>query len=105
MKRIRSISGLAAIMIQRSNISAISHWITPLKAILTTLPIRSVRFFRYPGIKWYDGDFIGIMPGEAEDVALDEMLQEAAVDKDEISKVKAICSASGIEKANAMSAQ
>jgi len=45
------------------------------------------------------------MPGEAEDVALDEILREAAIDKDEISKVKAICSASGIEKASAMSAQ
>lgn len=59
-------------------------------------------FCRYLGIKWYDEDFIGIIPREDEDVALDEILQEAAVDEDEISKVKAICSASGIEKANAI---
>ncbi|MHA8113676.1 immunity 22 family protein [Kosakonia cowanii] len=59
-------------------------------------------FCRYLGIKWYDEDFIGIIPREAEDVALDEILQEAAIDKDEISKVKAICSASGIEKTNAI---
>lgn len=53
-------------------------------------------------IKWYEEDFIGIIPLYEEEVELDEILEEAAVDSDEIDNVKAICQSLGINKANAI---
>ncbi|WP_397457604.1 immunity 22 family protein [Pseudomonas asplenii] len=54
------------------------------------------------GTRWYDEDFIGIIPRAGDDVPLDEILMEAAVDEDELPQVKARCQALGISKANAI---
>ncbi|ELY4677571.1 immunity 22 family protein [Cronobacter turicensis] len=59
-------------------------------------------FCRDLGIKWYDEDFIGIIPREENEVSLDILLEEAAVDEDEIKNVRAKCKSLGIKKANAM---
>lgn len=59
-------------------------------------------FCQYLGVKWYDEDFIGIIPREDNDVPLGEILQEAAVDQSEMSNVKKVCSNLGIDKANSI---
>ncbi|EOV9543741.1 immunity 22 family protein [Cronobacter sakazakii] len=59
-------------------------------------------FCRDLGIKWYDVDFIGIIPRENKEVSLYDLLEEAAVDESEKENVKSIYYASGIQKANAL---
>ncbi|AHK18881.1 immunity 22 family protein [Yersinia similis] len=54
------------------------------------------------GTQWYDSDFIGIMPRHEQEVSLDEILLDAAVDQDEFSLVKSECDKLGIKKANAI---
>jgi hypothetical protein len=60
------------------------------------------QFCKDIGEVWYDQDFIGIIPRLETEVDLDELLVEAAVDEQELDKVKEICAERGIEKANAM---
>ncbi len=54
------------------------------------------------GIVWYDEDFIGVIPRFDNDVTLDEVLVDAAVDESEISFIKAKCEELGIKSANAI---
>ncbi|MBK5537985.1 immunity 22 family protein [Pseudomonas sp. TH05] len=54
------------------------------------------------GTQWYDEDFIGIIPRSDAEVSLDEILQEAAVDQDQLDAVKQRCAALGITQANAI---
>ncbi|CRL65558.1 immunity 22 family protein [Proteus vulgaris] len=54
------------------------------------------------GIMWYDEDFIGVIPRFDNDVMLDEILVDAAVDESEISFIKARCEVLGIKRANAI---
>ena len=54
------------------------------------------------GIMWYDEDFIGVIPRFDNDVMLDEILVDAAVDESEISFIKAKCEELGIKSANAI---
>lgn len=54
------------------------------------------------GIVWYDEDFIGIIPRREQEVSLDDILAEAAIDDDELPVAKARCDALGIKKANAI---
>ena len=60
------------------------------------------QFCKDIGEVWYDHDFIGIIPRLKEEVGLDEILKEAAVDENELPEVKRICADYGIEKANAI---
>lgn len=48
-------------------------------------------FCRDIGVRWYDEDFIGIIPRKAEEVSLDEILVESAVDSSAIEVLKAEC--------------
>ncbi|MEI2680971.1 immunity 22 family protein [Erwinia aphidicola] len=59
-------------------------------------------FCKDVGIKWYDEDFIGIIPRKAVEVSLDDILEDAAVDDDEKESIKEKCLALGINKANAL---
>jgi hypothetical protein len=60
-------------------------------------------FCRDIGVRWYDEDFIGIIiPRKAEEVSLDEILIESAVDARYIEDLKAECLRLGITKANAI---
>lgn len=54
------------------------------------------------GIVWYDEDFIGVIPRFDNNVTLDEVLVDAAVDESEISFIKAKCQELGINSANAI---
>lgn len=54
------------------------------------------------GIVWYDEDFIGVIPRFDNNVTLDEVLVDAAVDESEISFIKAKCEELGIKSANAI---
>ncbi|WP_193016256.1 immunity 22 family protein [Proteus sp. FME41] len=54
------------------------------------------------GIVWYDEDFIGVIPRFDNNVTLDDVLVDAAVDESEISSIKAKCEALGIKNANAI---
>lgn len=54
------------------------------------------------GGRWYDEDFIGIIPRAEKEVSLDELLKEAPIDSDDLESVKAECANLGIFKANAM---
>ncbi|MFJ4384682.1 immunity 22 family protein [Pseudomonas sp. NPDC089408] len=54
------------------------------------------------GERWYDEDFIGIIPRKSEEVSLEEILKDAAVDRDCIEDIKAECLRLGITKANAI---
>lgn len=54
------------------------------------------------GIVWYDEDFIGVIPRFDNNVTLDEILVDAAVDESEISFIKAKCEELGIKSANAI---
>lgn len=60
------------------------------------------QFCKDIGKVWYDQDFIGIIPRLEDEVDLDEVLTEAAVDQNELGKVKKICADYGIIKANAI---
>lgn len=60
------------------------------------------RFCQDLGIVWYDEDFIGVIPRFDNNVTLDEILVDAAVDESEISLVKAKCKELGIKSANAI---
>lgn len=54
------------------------------------------------GIQWYDIDVIGIIPRHNEEVILDELLLDAAIDDNEFISVKKKCANLGIKKANAI---
>jgi hypothetical protein len=54
------------------------------------------------GIRWYDEDFIGIIPRAAKEIDLDDILKESSVDPAQLESVKAECSNLGITKANAV---
>ena len=54
------------------------------------------------GERWYDEDFIGIIPRFGTVVELDEILAGSAVDAADFDDVKSVCSTLGIEKANAI---
>lgn len=54
------------------------------------------------GARWYDEDFIGIIPRKSCEVSLDEILKDAAVDRACIGSVKAECLRLGVTKANAI---
>ena len=59
-------------------------------------------FCRDVGVQWYDSDFIGIIPRHEQEVSLDEILLEAAIDQSELYLVKRECASLGIKKANAI---
>lgn len=59
-------------------------------------------FCKDVGTVWYDEDFIGIIPRREQEVSLDDILAEAAIDDDELPIAKARCDALGIKKANAI---
>lgn len=63
---------------------------------------RQCAFCKDIGIQWYDDDFIGMIPRHKQEVSLDEILLDAAVDQDELSLVKSECDNLGIKKANAI---
>jgi hypothetical protein len=54
------------------------------------------------GIRWYDEDFIGIIPRSDKELTLDEILKESAIDPAELENVKAECENLGIKRANAI---
>ncbi|MQG94610.1 hypothetical protein F6X59_18120 [Pseudomonas sp. MN1F] len=54
------------------------------------------------GERWYDEDFIGIIPRKPTLVDIDAMLGDSAIDRSEWNRVKAICLSLGIVKMNAM---
>lgn len=54
------------------------------------------------GLNWYDEDFIGIIPRYENEVELDAILEEAAIDESEKERVKSECLKNGIDKANAI---
>lgn len=54
------------------------------------------------GVRWYDEDFIGIIPRKAEEVNLEEIMLESAVDSSCIEDLKTECLRLGITKANAI---
>ncbi|EMT5587514.1 TPA: immunity 22 family protein [Providencia stuartii] len=60
------------------------------------------QFCKDVGLKWYDEDFIGIIPRHKEDVSLDDILVDAAVDDSELNIIKEKCNNLGIKKANAI---
>lgn len=59
-------------------------------------------FCKDVGIRWYDEDFIGIIPRRSEEVSIDEILTESSVDPSEMDNLKAECLRLGITKANAI---
>lgn len=63
---------------------------------------RVCEFCKDLGIVWYDEDFIGVIPRFDNNVTLDEVLVDAAVDESEIPLIKAKCEALGINSANAI---
>ncbi|WP_445373795.1 immunity 22 family protein [Photorhabdus tasmaniensis] len=60
------------------------------------------QFCKDIGLKWYDEDFIGIIPRRDKSVSIDEILIDAAVDQSEFQSIKDICDKLGIEEANAI---
>ncbi|AXM94860.1 immunity 22 family protein [Pseudomonas plecoglossicida] len=54
------------------------------------------------GIKWYDEDFMGIIPRKPQEVSLDEIVKDSSVDPSELERLKASCVSNGINKANAI---
>jgi len=54
------------------------------------------------GERWYDEDFIGIIPRKPTRVHIDAMLGDSAIDRSEWNRVKAICTSLGIMEMNAM---
>ncbi|PHN16752.1 immunity 22 family protein [Pseudomonas sp. ICMP 561] len=59
-------------------------------------------FCKDVGIKWYDEDFIGIIPRRDNLVTVDEILQDAPIDASDWDRAKAACAALGITEANAI---
>ncbi|MFM9924230.1 immunity 22 family protein [Variovorax sp. H27-G14] len=59
-------------------------------------------FCRDIGVPWYDEDFIGVMPRHRNNVSLDDILVDAAVDRDEFDAVKRRCKSLGVTQANAI---
>ncbi|AVB21596.1 MULTISPECIES: immunity 22 family protein [Pseudomonas syringae group] len=59
-------------------------------------------FCKDVNIKWYDEDFIGIIPRHENEVEVDEILKDAAIDQSEWLRAKAACASLGILKANAV---
>jgi len=59
-------------------------------------------FCKDVGIRWYDEDFIGIIPRKSQEVNLDEIVKESSVDPSELERLKAGCVSNGINKANAI---
>lgn len=60
------------------------------------------KFCQDIGTKWYDEDFIGIIPRKGHEVDLDEILEEAAVDVSEKANVVSLCLKLGVSKANSI---
>lgn len=54
------------------------------------------------GEKWYDEDFIGIIPLYEEEVSIKEIIEEAAIDPKESENVILECERLGLKKANAI---
>ncbi|MDE1484010.1 immunity 22 family protein [Xenorhabdus bovienii] len=54
------------------------------------------------GLRCYDEDFIGIIPRHNENVSINEILADAAVDQSEFKSIKDICSKLGMKEANAI---
>ena len=52
--------------------------------------------------KWYDQDFIGIIPRSYNNNDLNNLLSESSIDIDEWDNIKKICEQYGIKEANAM---
>ncbi|QQE86506.1 immunity 22 family protein [Pseudomonas putida] len=59
-------------------------------------------FCKDVGIRWYDEDFIGIIPRSPQEVGLDEIIKDSSVDPSELDRLKAICLSKGINNANAI---
>lgn len=59
-------------------------------------------FCKDVGIRWYDEDFIGIIPRRSSEVSLDDILTESSVDMDDMDRLKAECLRLGVTKANAI---
>ncbi|MEK9495003.1 immunity 22 family protein [Photorhabdus sp. P32] len=60
------------------------------------------QFCKDINLQWYDEDFIGIIPRRHENVSIDEILIDAAVDQSEFQSIKDICNRLGIKEANAI---
>lgn len=54
------------------------------------------------GLRWYDEDFIGIIPRREQPVSLDEILADSSVDPHQLGALKAACERLGITHANAI---
>jgi len=54
------------------------------------------------GIKWYDEDFIGIIPRKDEEVPITDLFDEVAVDGEELIQIKSICNKLGLSKSNSV---
>ena len=53
------------------------------------------------GIRWYDEDFMGVIPRKPQEVSLDEIVKDSSVDPGELERLKAGCLINGVNKANA----
>ena len=60
------------------------------------------QFCKDIGEKWYDEDFIGIIPVLEENVPIIELLEEIPIEENEIEKVLSICKEMGLSMANAI---
>jgi len=54
------------------------------------------------GIRWYDEDFMGVIPRKPQEVSLDEIVKDSSVDPGELERLKAGCLINGVNKANAI---
>lgn len=59
-------------------------------------------FCKIIGFKWYDEDRIGIISRRDSNIAIDELLEDVAVDYSELNNVRERCFDLGIKKANAL---
>lgn len=59
-------------------------------------------FCRDIGLKWYDEDFIGIIPRLAREVGIEGILNNSSIDQSDIGLVKAGCARLQILRANAL---
>lgn len=60
------------------------------------------QFCKDIGKRWYDEDFMGIIPRFEKEITLDEILEHSSTDPAEWESIKTICRNYGIEKANAI---
>ncbi|XTZ38661.1 immunity 22 family protein [Salmonella enterica] len=60
------------------------------------------QFCRDIGTKWYDEDFIGIIPRKDSEIDLDTILDDAAVDESEKKTIIEECKKKGLNRANAI---